>query len=116
MSGRMVNNLIEVRQGDSFVITLHLLKNSKDVDLSGITARMQVRDSAGIMQWELTGESLDATQGRLAFLISPEQSSIEEGSYLCDIQLEMPDGSINTIFPANVNQVGTFKITKQITK
>lgn len=115
MSGRLINNLIEVRQGDSFAITLHLLKNNQDVDLSNITGRMQVY-SGDEMQWELEAVSIDAAGGKLAFLITPEHSSIDEGDYLCDIQLEMPDGSVNTIFPANINQVGTFRITKQITK
>ena len=116
MTGRMIKNLIEVRQGDSFVIVVHLLQNGTDVDLSDSVGRMQVRNNAGQLVWELEASVISAEEGRILFEITPEKSSIDVGDYQCDIQLEMSDGSVNTIFPANVNQVGVFRITKQITR
>ena len=112
----MINNLIEIRQGDSFVITLHLIKQDKDLDLSGSTATLQVRTKDDTLVWSLEADTVEAASGRLVFCITPQLSNIDLGDYLCDIQLQTADGSINTIFPANVNQVGIFRITKQITK
>ena len=116
MTGRMVKNLIEVRQGDSFVIVVHLLQNGTNIDLSDSVGRMQVRKNTGQLVWELEASVISAEDGQILFEITPELSNIDVGDYQCDIQLEMPDNSINTIFPTNVNQVGTFRITKQITK
>ena len=115
MTGRMIKNLIEVRQGDSFVITVHLLKNGRDVDLTDSVARMQVRNKNGELVWELESTMISSDEGKMLFNIAPENSNINTGDYQCDIQLEMPDGSVNTIFPANVNQTGIFRITKQVT-
>ena len=46
MTGRIVNNLIEVRQGDSFNIILHF-RNSQGakIDLENSKFEMQVRDN-----------------------------------------------------------------------
>ena len=117
MCGRMQNNLIEVRQGDTFIIILHLIKiNCPDSDFSGSQARMQVRNDSGTLIWELLSDPIDAAKGEIMLNITPTLSNINVGDYRCDIQLEMDDGSINTIWPKNVNQIGTFRITQQITK
>lgn len=116
MVGRMIKNLIEVRQGDSFAITLHLYKDNADVDLSGATVRMQVRNNSGSLVWELCATPLQENQGKMLLLITPEHSNIATGDYKCDIQLETPDGSVNTIFPANIHQLGIFRVTEQVTK
>ncbi len=116
MTGRMIKNLIEVRQGDSFVVVVHLLQNGTDVDLSDSIGCMQVRDSDGLLIWEIEAAMISAEEGRILFEITPEKSSIDVGDYQCDIQLKMSDGSVNTIFPANVNQIGILRITKQITR
>ena len=50
------------------------------------------------------------THGGLAALRAPV------GNYKTDIQLELPDGGVNTIFPADVNKIGVFRITPQVTK
>ena len=77
---------------------------------------MQVRNQDGDLLFSCTGESVDAENGKMILHLTPEMTLAEEGDYLCDIQLTTSDGSVNTVFPANVNQVGTFRITKQITK
>jgi len=116
MTGRMIKNLIEVRQGDSFAVVVHLLQNGTDVDLSDSIGRMQVRKIDGTLVWALEAAVISAAEGKILFEITPELSGIEAGDYQCDIQIEMPDNSVNTIFPSNVNQTGIFRITKQITK
>ena len=117
MSGRMHKNLIEIRQGDTFIIVLHLMKlNCQNVDLSHSIARMQVRNNEGQLVWELLSEPIKSDNDDMILHITPTLSNIAVGEYQCDIQLEMDDGSINTIWPANVNQIGTLRITKQVTK
>ena len=115
MSGRIINNLIEVRQGDSVNIMLQVLSKGKPADLSDSTIRMQVRNEQNEMMFELLGKIVDEENGKLVLCITPEQSNIEIGDYKCDIQLETADGSVNTIFPLNVNQIGVFRITPQVT-
>ena len=118
MSGRILpnSNVIEVRQGDSFTIKLHIKKNDKYIDLSGAELRMQARDNKDRVVLDILGESINVVEGKMAILITPENSNIEIGDYNCDIQLKTSDGSINTIFPANVNQIGILRITKQVTR
>lgn len=115
MSGRIKNNLIEVRQGDSFAVTLKVFENGKPANLNNNVIRMQVRDLNNEKMMEIIGNIVDADGGLAVLSITPQHSSIPVGEYKCDIQLETTDGSINTIFPLNVNQTGIFRITQQVT-
>ena len=115
MTGRVVNNLIEVRQGDSFIINFQMKKGCCPVDVTGSTLVMQVKDDGGNVLITCIGEMVDAEQGKMLLRITPTMSSIPVGDYKTDIQLIGADGSVNTIFPANVNAIGTFRITEQIT-
>ncbi|MBQ8481604.1 MAG: hypothetical protein IJ532_03635 [Alphaproteobacteria bacterium] len=115
MSGRIVNNLIEVRQGDSFNIMLQISSCGEPADLANNIVRMQVRDEQNNIMFELTGNVVDENNGKVVLCITPQESSIEVGDYKCDVQLETADGSTNTIFPLNVNQIGVFRITPQVT-
>ena len=76
---------------------------------------MQVRDEQNEKMFELTGNVVDEKGGKVVLCVTPQESSIEVGDYKCDIQLETAEGSINTIFPLNVNQIGVFRITPQVT-
>ena len=116
MSGRIVNNLIEVRQGDSFAINFEIKKKCKPVDLTGATLLMQVRDSNNNLVFAVNGTDVDIKNGKMALLLTPTQTSAQVGDYNTDIQLTTADGSVNTIFPANVNQIATFRVTEQITQ
>lgn len=116
MTGRIVNNLIEVRQGDSFAINFEIKKKCNPVDLTGATLLMQVRDSNNNLVFAVSGTDVDIKNGKMALLLTPTQTSAQVGDYNTDIQLTSADGSVNTIFPANVNQIATFRITEQITQ
>jgi hypothetical protein len=115
MSGRIINNLIEVRQGDSFAIMLQVFANGKSADLTDSVVRMQVRNNQNEQMFELLGDIVDESNGKMVVSVTPQQSNIAVGDYKCDIQLETADGSVNTIWPLNVNQIGVFRITPQVT-
>lgn len=116
MTGRIVNNLIEVRQGDSFAINFWVKRGCKPVDLTGSTTLMQVRNiNSNALVFQATGTLVDGLNGKVAILLTPTETSAAVGDYKTDIQVTLADGSVNTIFPANVNQIGTFRITEQVT-
>lgn len=118
MTGRILqnSNVIEVRQGDSFVITLNIKKGCDDIDLTGSKINMQVRkmDDNQLMFDKLATE-IDLKAGRVAIILTPDDTKIDVGEYKTDIQLSTPDGLVNTIFPADVNRVGIFRVTEQVT-
>lgn len=116
MTGRVGYNLIEVRQGDSFAINLQIKQNNHPVDLTGASLLMQVRDQqTNALVFSINGTEVDIKNGKMALLFTPKETSADTGDYNTDIQLTTSDGSVNTIFPANVNQIATFRITKQVT-
>lgn len=115
MSGTIQNNVIAVRQGDSFALNFEIKNKGKPVNLTGAVLLMQARNEAGAVMWTLSGTPVDAQKGKIALLLSPVQTDIAVGDYKTDIQLTTSDGSVNTIWPANVNQIGTLRITAQVT-
>ena len=116
MTGYVQNNLIAVRQGDSFAINFDLKDKCAPVDLTGATMLMQVRDDSGNLMFSVSGTPVDAVNGKMAILLTPTQTGIDVGDYNTDIQVTLQDGSVNTIFPSNVNQIGVFRVTEQVTK
>lgn len=116
MTGKMFNNIIEVRQGDSFVIKLRFHKSNQQIDLSKAEVKMQVRSADDAEMFTLKASPIEAEKGTFALLIMPEQSKIPVGDYKTDIQLMTADGAVNTIFPNDVNRVGVFRITQQVTR
>lgn len=115
MSGTIQNNVITVRQGDSFTLNFEIKNKGKPVDLTGATLLMQARNETGTVMWTLSGTAVDLVKGKIGLLLSPLQTNIAVGEYQTDIQLTIADGSVNTIWPANVNQIGTLRITAQVT-
>lgn len=116
MSGTIQNNLITVRQGDSFAINLAVKQNCKPVDLTGASILMQVKDAGGNVMFGVSATPVDVVHGKMVLLITPTETAIPVGDYVTDIQITGADGSVNTIFPANVNAIGTFRITPQVTE
>lgn len=117
MTGRVYNNVIEVRQGDSFALNVEVKNGCKPVNLTGATLFMQVRDKdEGNVIFEVSGTAVDVVHGKMALLITPTETSNPVGEYVTDIELTGADGSVNTIFPADVNKIGIFKITAQVTE
>lgn len=116
MTGRIVNNLIEVRQGDSFTINLEVKdKCCKPINLTGASVLMQVRDSGGNLIFQVSGTPVDVLKGKVALMITPTMTASPVGEYNTDIQLTTSDGKVDTLFPRDVNAIGTFRITPQVT-
>lgn len=116
MSGKISNNIITVRQGDSFALNLQICDENGPVDLSNSELIMQVRNASDALMFEITGTAVDAQKGKSAIILTPQQTNIAVGQYKCDIQLTTSDGSVNTIFPADVNKIGVFAVTEQVTR
>ena len=116
MSGTVQNNVICVRQGDSFAINLEIKEGNMPVDLTQAQLLMQVKDENKAVKFSVLGTPVDAACGKMALLLTPMQTGIDVGDYSTDIQLTLADGAVHTIWPANVNQIGIFRITEQVTE
>ncbi|MBQ0114185.1 MAG: BppU family phage baseplate upper protein [Bacteroidales bacterium] len=121
MTGRILQNgnVIEVRQGDNFNIRLQFKKQGKEIDLTGADVKMQVKNpDNGQVMWTLSGQATDIEQGKFLIPLTPIQTGIAVGTYTTDIQIQFNDElkSIHTIFPADVNKTGYFRVTPQVTE
>ena len=117
MAGRIYNNIIEVRQGDSFDLALRFNKDCEVLDLTGSVVKMQVRGiDDNLLKFEVTSTIIAAKVGTCLLRITPEQTNMPVGDYYTDIQITLANGAVHTVFPADVQKVGVFKITKQITQ
>lgn len=119
MTGRILQNgnVIEVRQGDSFTIRMNITKNNSRIDFAGAKINMQVRGfEDNTLKYDLLANTIDISRGQFALVLTPTHTNLPVGDYKTDIQLTTNDGSINTIFPADVNKVGILRITEQVTR
>ncbi|MBE6452991.1 MAG: DUF2479 domain-containing protein [Alphaproteobacteria bacterium] len=118
MSGRIIaqTNLIEVRQGDSFTINIQIKKGHKPLDLNGSKLMMQVRDTDDTVMISKVADFIDSEQGKMSLILTSTDTDVSVGDYKVDIQLILPDNSIHTIFPSDVNKIGIFRITEQVTR
>ena len=117
MTGTVQGNVITVRQGDSFALNLDVNDGCKPVNLTGAMVLMQVRDKdGGDLIFSVSGTPVDVLHGKVALLITPTETAAPVGDYVTDIQVTGADGSVNTIFPPDVNKIGIFRITAQVTE
>jgi len=116
MTGRIIKNLIEVRQGDSFNIVLHF-RNSQGVkiDLENSTFEMQVRDNDEHVIFSKEGD-VTISDASVCFALSPVETNKDIGDYKTDIQWIDKYGHVNTVFPQDINKIGIFRITQQVTR
>ena len=59
MSGKIENNIITVRHGDSFALNLQISDNNGIVDLSNAELLMQVRNQNDALMFEAIGVLAD---------------------------------------------------------
>ena len=98
MAGYMTQNGIVVRQGDSFDILLQF----RNADGKAIN----------IQDWQI----LDVKEGKARIELKPADTGIDAGDYVTDIQVTTDQNDVHTIFPQDVNRVGVFRITEQVTR
>lgn len=117
MSGIILPNLIVVRQGDSFDIVLRFTnQQGQRIDLMDSVFEMQVREtSSDNLVFKKNGE-VTTSEAMVNFPLMPTETKYEPGDYKVDIQWTDKHGKVNTIFPMDVNKIGVFRITEQVTK
>lgn len=116
MTGKVKSNIIEVRQGDSFIINIEVCDCcGKPMNLTGASLLMQVRTTSGELVFSVSGTEVDILNGKMALIFTPTETNNNVGDYITDIQLTTADGSVNTIYPADINKIATFRITEQVT-
>jgi len=117
MAGKIMPNLIEVRQGDSFAIYINAKNCCKSVDLTGASLLMQVRrkDNRSLV-FAVEGVGVDRANGKMALMLTPNETNADVGDYICDIQLTLSTGEVHTVYPSDVNKIATFRITEQVTE
>lgn len=118
MSGKILENGIIIRQGDSFNINVNIscACDCKPIDMTNSELIMQVRDSNGNLVFSVVGSVVDAKKGKMLIALTPEHTNIPVGDYQTDIQLRTDDGSVNTIYPGDLRKVAFFRITEQVTQ
>lgn len=115
MVGTITNKGITIRQGDSFPLKLYFKDEHGPKDITGSTVLMQVRNSNNVLVISKEGVIENAEQGEVLLSLEPNDTNIELGDYVTDIQITDKNGNVNTIYPQNVNSVAFFRITAQVT-
>lgn len=116
MSGVLHPNGITVRRGDSFTINLHFKDEIGNIDLTGFKLKLSAATEKGVKVLEKEGVVSDALHGLAVIELLPKDTDIAEGCYQADIQINLPNGQIHTIYPQNINSLAYLKITPQITE
>jgi hypothetical protein len=103
-------------QGATFKRSLTLRINNRLVNLSGYTARMQVRESYDSPAYLLSlttasGITLGGSLGTIDLRISDaETSSTRAGTYVYDLEIISPDSDVTRLIQ------GKFKVTPEVTR
>lgn len=116
MAGVLTPKGMTVRKGDSFTIILHFKICEGDIDVTGCSLKMSVRNDSGDIMFSKDGIISDAKNGIMTIDLTPEDTDIEVGDYKTDIQMTFADGRVHTVYPQNVNSVAYFRITEEVTQ
>ncbi len=116
MSGILNSSGITVRKGDSFTIVIRFKTEQGVLDISGARIKMDVKDASDTLLFSKSGELTDAINGLAAIELTPQDTDIEVGEYKTDIQITYANGQVHTIFPQNINKIGYFRVTNQVTE
>lgn len=113
MTSKTTKCSIVVTQGDTYNLPIEF----KNLDITGATLKMQVRDVSGkVLIDNTTSEHINPEKGLTAICLTKEETNIPIGDYETDIEINMPDGSRFTFYPEAVGAVALFVVTRQITK
>lgn len=119
MVGKILPQMIEIRQGDSFTIRLQFRNDKGFIDITGSLLKMQVRnrnDNKVVMT--KIGSLDDAVNGKACLEItSADTKNLQvAGDYIADIQITFANGEVHTIYPQDVNKVAAFVVSQNVTE
>lgn len=118
MSGNIIipANIIEVRQGDTFIISFQVKKDCSAYDLDGSIITIKANDKAtNLTVLEKTAVGVDMVNGKMALVIDPQDTeNIAVGDYECIIKITFQNGDVHTIFPEDVRKIGIFRVTPKV--
>lgn len=117
-------NNMYIRKGDSGLINL-IFYETDDTSDSGtrtditdsivyLTVKVPAEDENIIIQKIVTLHE-DSINGVTAIELTSEDTNITPRTYYFDIQISMPDGQVNTIFPQDPDIIGKFFVKKGVT-
>ena len=118
MVGMMTQNGIIVRKGDSFDIIVQIKdKKQKGLNLEGCNLCMSVKNpETNKVIFKIAGEIISEEEGKVRIAIKPKHTNNSPQDYKTDIQLALKNGDVHTIFPKDINKVGIFRITEDVTE
>jgi len=112
MALEISGNDIYIRLGDSGVINLDF-----NIDITGatvyFTAKSSIDDTSNALQKIITNHS-DPTNGITAISLSSTDTDLAAGAYVYDIQINLADGAVHTVYPSDPNKTGRLYITKGV--
>ncbi len=119
MVGKIMPQLIEVRQGDNFTIQLQFQTEDGLLDITDAELKMQVRNREdNQVLFTKTGVIDDAVKGKahLAILPTDTKNLAIDGDYVTDIQVLFANGEIHTVYPGDVSKVASFIVSRNVTE
>ena len=119
MVGRILPQMIEVRQGDSFTIPLQFKGGDGFIDITGSELKMEVRNSIdNKILFSKKGVIDDGVNGKAHLAITPADTKNlnPQGEYITDIQITFANGEVHTIYPADVSKVASFVVSQNVTE
>ena len=119
MVGRILPQMIEVRQGDSFTIPLQFKGRDGFIDITGSELKMEVRNSIdNKIIVSKKGVVDDGIKGKAHLTISPADTKnlSYQGDYITDIQATFANGEIHTVYPGDVSKVASFVVSRNVTE
>ena len=103
-----------LEQGSTFSRQITVQENSSALNLTGYTARMQMRsthDSSSIALTFTTTIANPATQGKVNLIATATQTAaVEEGIYVYDLEFESSAGNVTRILEGQVT------VTPEVTR
>ena len=118
MVGIMNQNGIIIRRGDTFDILIHFKnKHGGDLNLEGCTIKMAVKEPKESKPiFTVNAEIISEEEGKARIKLTSKHTRLPLKDYATDIQLTLKNGDIHTVYPQNINQVGVFRITEDVTE
>lgn len=112
MACRIINNKIFIKSGDSTKILLDF-----NIDIAGASVSFSVKPNIELAEYiiqKIITNHNDASNGLTQINLSSEDTNIEVGEYVFDIQINLPGGETHTVFPSDPLQTGKFIVTKGV--